>query len=115
MAAAHRSMTSPFWPHFLSKQWETLVSRFTLKVRQGVAAMQRTRAAPLGTSAAQLPRQAQLIEDAGDGQLVFQMGKVEIGALADGHRFAYVVGTGRGDHWLRRRNVRRVARGLVFR
>src|SRR5262249_39543944 len=81
----------------------------------GVAAMQRTRAAPLGTAAAQLARQAQLIEDAGDGQLVFQMGKVEIGALADGHRFAYAVGTGLGDYWLSRRNVRRVARGLVFR
>src|SRR5262245_42958231 len=31
--AAHRSITSPFWPHRASKQQNTLSSRFTLKVR----------------------------------------------------------------------------------
>src|SRR5262245_64777265 len=32
-SAAHRSMTSPCWPHRASKQWNTLSSRLTLKVR----------------------------------------------------------------------------------
>src|SRR5262245_28474977 len=107
-------MTSPGWPPVWSKQWKTLASRLTLKVRPR-ASPRCNGHGPRRCGPRPRPRQAQLIEDPGDGQLVFEMGKVEIGAVADGHGFDDAVGTGRGDHWWSRRNVRRVARGLVLR
>jgi hypothetical protein len=56
--------------------------------------------------------QAQVIKDARQGELPFEMGKVKRGALAEAARVGYVV---RGDHWFNRCYVRRVARGLLIR
>lgn len=78
-----------------------------------VAAMQRTRTAALWTLATQTRQQTQLIEYLAQRQLRLDVGKIHKDALANFRCLGYPVVTGRGDHLLRRRCFRLVARGLA--
>ena len=78
-----------------------------------VAAVQRAGTAPLRSAALESRRQTELIEHPADRELAFEMGEVEVGALADRFRFGYPVGTGRGDRCPSRLCRPLVARGLV--
>jgi hypothetical protein len=63
----------------------------------GVTAVDRTGAAPLRAGAFQPGGQAEVVEDAGDRQLLLEMGEVDRAALAASGRWGYGVGAGRGD------------------
>ena len=71
-------MTSPFAPHDLSKQWKTLVVQVDAEgAAAAVAAMDRAGATALRAAAAQPRGQAQMLEDARQRQLLFEVREVE--------------------------------------
>ena len=82
--AAHRSITSPFWPQRgVEAVEDVLVEVHAEGAAAGVAAVHRTGAAPLRTAAAQPRRQAQVIEHPRQRQLPLEVGEVDGSALAD--------------------------------
>ena len=89
-SAAHRSITSPFWPQRLVEALEDVVLQVDAEgAAAAVAAMDRTGAAPLRAAAAQPRRQAELIEHPRQRQLLLEVGEVDGGALADRAGFGY--------------------------